>query len=217
MKRLKSWQIALLIIFYPVGIIYLIVKFLSKRKGTTVYSGPMSELNNKVDKIHLNNAKKLSTDLVEASYHFGCCSECAKYRGRLFSITGQDKRFPKKPDHIKCTCQGIDFYPFVYGLSEPIVNDYLNKKVDIIKFSNRPFKDDRTPQEKETFAAYQQMLIDEKNKEEDRLEYNTLLQSFPTDMPKSFGAYRRMKNSNSIGFAKIRELAKQIDFEIKTY
>lgn len=32
MKKLKGWQIALLIIFYPAGIVYLIVKICNKKK-----------------------------------------------------------------------------------------------------------------------------------------------------------------------------------------
>ena len=35
MKKLKGWQIALLIIFYPVGIVYLIVKICNKNKAKT--------------------------------------------------------------------------------------------------------------------------------------------------------------------------------------
>lgn len=97
----------------------------------------------------LQNARELDTDLVEATYFFGCCSECAKYRGRVFSISGKDGTFPKKPTINNCTCVGLDFHPFIYGISKPTVNMYLNKQVDIVAFSNRPFVDDRTDEEKE--------------------------------------------------------------------
>lgn len=33
-KKLKAWQIALLIIFYPIGILYLIVKYGSKKSDS---------------------------------------------------------------------------------------------------------------------------------------------------------------------------------------
>lgn len=35
MKKLKAWQIVLLIIFYPVGIVYLIVWLINKNKHST--------------------------------------------------------------------------------------------------------------------------------------------------------------------------------------
>lgn len=94
----------------------------------------------------------------EASYFCGCCGECAKYRGRWFSISGKDKRFPKMPENYGCTCQGIDFYPVIDGVSEP---EYCPKHQNIIEYSNRPFVDDRTQAEK----ALHQRYLDENTAE----------------------------------------------------
>lgn len=99
-------------------------------------------------RMSLENAKELGTDLVEASYHRGCCGECAKYRGRWFSISGKDKRFPKMPVDYSCTCEGIDFSPVIFEISEPVYCD-----TDIIVYSNRPFVDDRTEEEKKIFET----------------------------------------------------------------
>ena len=102
--------------------------------------------------INIHNARELSTDLVEADYFNGCCGECAKYRGRWFSISGKDKRFPKMPpEDYGCTCQGLSFYPVIYGISEPTS---CPKNVNIIKYSNRPFVDDRTEEEKRLHQEY---------------------------------------------------------------
>lgn len=103
--------------------------------------------NEQANKKNISDAKKLGTDILEATYFLSCCSECAKYRGRLFSISGKDKRFPKKPENYICTCSGLVYYPFIYNISKPIIYDY-GIKMDILKFSNRPFVDDRTEQEK---------------------------------------------------------------------
>ena len=221
MKKLKPWQIVLLVMFYPVGIVYLIYRILrylfnsKNMKGKTFYNGRHAETNNKIDSINLKNASELKTDLVEADYLFGCCAECAKYRGRVFSISGDSDIFPKKPEYIDCSCSGIVFYPFFYKISEPNVWDYIGRKVDIVKFSNRPFIDDRTQAEKEMYELDIQRIANEEQKEKDRFEYNTLLEIFPNDVPKSFGAYRRMKNANSSGFAKIKILAEKAGIEIK--
>lgn len=104
--------------------------------------------NRKVIEEKINKAcDDLGTDLVEASFSFGCCDECTKYRGRWYSRTGKDSRFPLKPRGIKCSCQGIDYYPVIFGVSEPTVNMYLEHPVDIIEYSNRPFIVERTERE----------------------------------------------------------------------
>ena len=91
-------------------------------------------------------AEQLKTDLVQASYYFCCDEETAKYRGRVFSISGKDKRFPKlTEDVLKCN---LGFSAYVYGITTFLVYD---KKEYPIKFSNRPFVDDRTDEEKEIY------------------------------------------------------------------
>lgn len=103
----------------------------------------------------INNAKTMKTDLVEAEYFRGCCGECAKYRGRWFSISGRDKRFPKMPVDYGCTCSGLTFYPVIYGASKP---DHCPKNKDIIEYSNRPFIDDRLKSVKNRFRIYGLLL-----------------------------------------------------------
>ena len=57
-------------------------------------------LNNEVTTKMLNLAKEYGTDLIEVSVHGSPCEECAKYQGRIYSISGNDKRFPKYPDWL---------------------------------------------------------------------------------------------------------------------
>lgn len=72
----------------------------------------------------LKNARKLGTDLVEMSSHPNCCAECAKYQGRIYSVSGKDTRFPPLPKQV-FVYGGIhpgcrhDFYPIIYGISVP--------------------------------------------------------------------------------------------------
>ncbi len=48
-KKLKGWQIALLIIFYPIGILYLIVKYCGKKQKSTT-----SQKNTATTQVHIN-------------------------------------------------------------------------------------------------------------------------------------------------------------------
>lgn len=173
-------------------------------------------------KITLENAKMLGTDLVEASYHRGCCAECAKYRKRWFSISGNDKRFPKMPIDYGCTCEGITFDPVIYGISEPTYSDEID---DIIAYSNRPFVDDRT---KDELLIYS---ISRKNEENEKMwaayepkwalisqydnqQYERLVAEMPSIAPKSFSGYMRMKKNNTDNFQKIRIKAKENGIEL---
>ncbi|MEG2426701.1 MAG: hypothetical protein RSB28_07770, partial [Oscillospiraceae bacterium] len=134
-------------------------------------------------------------DLIEMEYYLSCSPDAALYRGRVFSLYGKDNRFPKLTQEILDT--GLSYSYFLYDTCKPIYEIYSNKKIDIIKFSNRPFMDDRTEVEKQN---YNDFLIQQKNeikKESDRKEYYRLKYAFPDMAPKSFGGYRRMKNLNS--------------------
>ncbi|MBQ9898516.1 MAG: hypothetical protein IJM44_03560 [Ruminococcus sp.] len=168
-------------------------------------------LNEEVQEINLKNAEKLETDLVEASYFNGCCGECAKYRGRWFSISGNDKRFPKMPVNYGCTCSGIDFSPVIFGVSEPT---WCDESTDMIAYSNRPFVDDRTEEEKSIID------IDKRNAEADEMwskyekrwnaireydhkQYDKLVEILPDIAPKSYSGYMRMKKNNTKNYQKL--------------
>lgn len=157
-------------------------------------------------------AKKFGTDLVEAEYFKGCCSECAKYRGRWFSISGKDKRFPKMPVDYGCTCIGLEFFPVIEGISEPT---HCPKSRNIIEYSNRPFVDDRSKKEKEIHQHDLDSAVFEEIKDNDKADYEKLMQLIPNEMPKSFSAYRRMKISETDNFFKIAERASDLGINIR--
>lgn len=164
--------------------------------------------------ISLSNARQLGTNLMESSYFDGCCGECAKYRGRWFSISGRDRRFPKMPINYLCSCQGIEFYPVILGVSEP---SYCPRSTDIIQWSNRPFIDDRTSVERATHQHYIDGIIIENIKQQDKIDYEKLCDLFPGDIPKTFSAYRKMKNLENDTFLNIasRALSYGIDIRLR--
>lgn len=88
---------------------------------------------------------------------------------------------------------------------------FHNEKVDAVASSNRPYEDDRSDAEKQRYADYLSRMYAEAKesaaREWDRDEYTLILEKIPNDAPKSFGAYRRMKNSNSVGFQKLQQIA----------
>lgn len=151
------------------------------------------------------------------------CEECTKYRGRIFSVYGKDSRFPKLPDELRKMyiheeCK-ISFLPFIFF--EGNVNTFsptydnsivLNNSSKIIEYVNRPFVDDRSQDEKKYFEESQR-----KHKQEiqDKKDFDWLRENLPDIAPKSFGGYRKMKNSNSSNYQKIVKIALDNKYIIK--
>lgn len=155
---------------------------------------------------YIISAKQLKTDLVEASYPTLCDSETAKYRGRIYSISGKDKRFPHLTNEVK-NCE-LDFYPFVLGASSPIFCPETKE----IEYSNRPFVDDRSSEEKKKYDAILKKQLSSNDNEE---EYYWLYEHLPEIAPKSLSGYSRMKNSKSKNFMKIVAEAEKLGYKIK--
>ena len=152
---------------------------------------------------------KHNSDLVEVSNPNCCCPECAKYTGRIYSLKGLDKRFPKFPRwfaQTQCAHCGIQIYPFIYGFSSPT---YVEG--DIFETSNRPFVDDR-PQE--YIDMYNQIIAEYLEDLQDRNDYAYLQQILPDATPKSYSAYRRMKNQKTKGYLKLVETAAEHGIEL---
>lgn len=163
----------------------------------------------KADKVIKNKAnllvtaKKWNSDYVEMTNHGLTCGECAKYQGRVYSISGKDKRFPKLPDFILQSGKVHEgchhaLYPFFYydGCKTMSGNDPA-----IV--SNRPFIDDRSDEKKE---LYDKRHIEKEQESIDNVEYQYIREFYGDICPKTYGAYRRMKAQNSKGYTALKTL-----------
>lgn len=173
------------------------------------------------NKVHLNTSSSIfsqksnfvncqlsfagMSDMIEVQRETRICSECAKYHGRVYS-KNRKKGFPDINifldyyNNKKCECN-ISFYPYWYG-------DFANicDTQNLLEYSNRPFEDDRTPQEKKDYDVYiAKIEADIK----DRKDYDWLCEHLPDEAPKSYGGYRNMKNKNSTNYQKLLSLAKE--------
>ncbi|NLL92447.1 MAG: hypothetical protein GX222_08585 [Ruminococcaceae bacterium] len=94
--------------------------------------------------------KYSDTDLI---YVFGsrvCCEECAKYINRVYSISVSSK-YPSFLEYLNNSpgCCPHTEVPFYDGFSQMKNSD--NNPVDPVEYSNRPFVDDRTEEEKKKY------------------------------------------------------------------
>ena len=166
----------------------------------------------------LQQCKMLKSDLVVFNdFADGCCAECKKLKGRVYSISGKNRKFPPLPEYAKkhgnfhagCRC-------FMSAYFEGQGDIFYNgKQVNPIKASKRPFIDDRSETEKQAYQRYLDSRKEEQNKERDRLEYEKLLKKLPEYAPKTFASYRRMKKAKSQNFMKILEKATSFGVEIE--
>lgn len=160
------------------------------------------------NKALFDSLSRLETDLVIVEDSGVCCAKCAMYRNRVYSMTGNDKRFPQFPNdfHYKC---GISPTPFILGVSEPSF-----ECKNIIKYSNRPFVDDRTQEEVHRYNNWHALMVETEEKENKKAqaqkEYFWLQENLPDMCPKSLSGYSRMKNANTENFQKIAQEAAKL-------
>ena len=146
------------------------------------------------------------SDLVESTGDTFVCAECAKYTKRRFTEYGHNTKYPllpkyfkeNLPEHKHCA---INFYPVIEGTTTAWECPY-----DIVAYSNRPFVDERTAEEKQAFeneVAKRERAVIIKE------EYDWLCEFLPELAPKSLSAYSRMKNIKSDKYIEIFESAKE--------
>lgn len=130
-----------------------------------------------------------------------CCEKCAPYRQRYYSISGKDKRLPKVPDFF------LDIRNLEHCRVElkAATDIDIEVKPEIIPISNRPYIDDRTDEEKEIYQSVLAEKRAEAEKEQDKKDYEKLSAMYPDIVPKSFSAYRRLKNSNPEKFKELKQ------------
>jgi len=79
------------------------------------------------------------------------------YRRRIYSLSGRDKRFPKIPGDFDSDCCGLSLHPYFWGTSEPSFS-----AKNPIKYSNRPFVDDRTAKQKNDYQELKRQFEEER-------------------------------------------------------
>lgn len=183
----------------------------------------------------LHDAQMLGMDYLESSNSRCVSDREAPYCSRIYSISGADKRFPKLPDFIRRE-QGLPnvmFFPLYYYPGDKITiyeydtyGNVIERGVDAISYSNRPFVDKRTSFEKENYEQYFQSQLKRKQQEENyynreqwvnkyygMLEYREIRKLLPDKAPKNFAGYMKMRNGNTKNFQKLVSLGNELNIK----
>ena len=150
------------------------------------------------------------TDYIYCSGHINTCCECAKYQNRVYCISGNDVSFPKLPDYVyeyggfHSGCRH-SFYPYLGGY----ITDKNGNFVDALEYSNRPFIDDRTPEEIQAYKQYLEKTKAEQQRDENLKAFYILRKELPDIMPKSYSTFMKYKSKNSAEYKLIINSAKE--------
>lgn len=160
----------------------------------------------------VQSCNQLGTDLVEVSDANYCCEICAKYRKRIYSLSGRSWKFPHFPKDFHFGCN-LCVTAFLEGIMEPSF-----KCLNYVIYSRRPFKDDRSIEEKEKYEKWieENKIADEKHLSADlnHIIYYWFKPKFPNDFPKSLSGFSRMRNSNSPKYQKLMQMVENAGYKV---
>lgn len=155
----------------------------------------------------INYNEKIGNDLVYITEHYGSCPICAPYQGRVYSISGNDPRYPSlygatplspvyKTFHPNCRHRILSWIESLHSAEE---------NAQMMEYSNRAFEPGGEGWTEAQTKAYQRS-IDAYNKGQevkrrlytDRRQYERYKDVLGAEnMPKTFASYRRMKYNDS--------------------
>lgn len=118
-------------------------------------------------------------DLVQMTEHRSSCPLCAPYEGRVYSVSGNDSRYPP--------LKGVPGFDEGYQLMHPNCRHRLTPYVRGLdrdadrtqELSNRPFVDERTEEDKAAYARSQKM----RSLSNERKKLEQVAAALPKDSP----------------------------------
>lgn len=141
-------------------------------------------------------------DLVKMTEHYPTCSVCAALQGRVYSISGEDPRFPPLSrafssgyKNVHPNCRHV-ITPWIEELQSP------EEIQEAMRKSTEPFDDPRSQEER---ALYSKQQADNRRLRADLYQYERYKARLGADAPKSFGAFRRIKKQNGAKWIELQK------------
>ena len=142
-------------------------------------------------------------DLMIMTEHYPTCEACAVLQGRVYSISGRDKRFPPLSRafpsgyrNVHPNCRHVMTYWIEEMQSPEEIRAALAR-------SNAPFTDNRSDEE---IALYSKQQADSRRMRADRSQFERYRQRLGEDAPKSFHTFRRIKNADGQKWKEMQSL-----------
>lgn len=152
----------------------------------------------------IKQVKELGYDLVKMSSHPGACPICQTYEGRVYSISGKDKRFPKLD--VAFSSGYANIHPNCRHVLEPYIEAFNDVDKDI-KISNQPFKEpDKSDKQ---VQAYYKNQREKAKLRQDRLQWEKYRTVLGNEAPSTLAGFRRMKSANSDNYKELKRKYKE--------
>lgn len=127
-------------------------------------------------------------DLIEMTEHFPTCEVCAALQGKVFSISGNDKRFPPLSMAYRDGYHNV--HPNCRHVMVPFIEEF-NDVEEAIKRSNAPYKPNP-----ENVKVYDEQQAKNRRERETLYQYERYKMRLGDDAPKSLAAFKRIKNAD---------------------
>lgn len=152
----------------------------------------------------IKQVQELGYDLVKISEHPGACPICQKYEGRVYSISGKDKRFPRLD--VAFSSGYANIHPRCRHVLEPYIETFNDVGKDIIK-SNMPFQEpDKNDKQVQAYYSNQRKKA---KMRQDRLQWEKYKTVLPNDVPSTLSGFRQMKAANSENYQELKRKYKE--------
>ena len=142
-------------------------------------------------------------DLMMMTEYYPTCEACAVLQGRVYSISGRDKRFPPLSRafpsgyrNVHPNCRHVMTYWIEEMQSPEEIRAALAR-------SNAPFTDNRSDEE---IALYSKQQADSRRMRADRSQFERYRQRLGENAPKSFHTFRRIKNADGQKWKEMQSL-----------
>ena len=113
-----------------------------------------------VNKSTINASLELENDLVKMSSHSSSCPICAVYEGRVYSISGNDKRYPALSSINKGSMVSYStIHPFCRHRFTVYVEEFDDNSKQTRIDSNKPFIDTRSDYQRELYSKKQKQNV----------------------------------------------------------
>lgn len=153
---------------------------------------------------HVNRYLENGVSLVKVDEHLPTCHVCSRYAGMVISLTRGNEGFKSiydvgvrlPPYHPNCE---HTIRPFVIEFK---TEEEIQEEKDKWKNWN-PEKDVRTPAQKK---AYEKEQAIRRRANEEKKQFIRWQSVLGAEMPKTLGAFRRMKRANSLRYQELKSM-----------
>jgi hypothetical protein len=141
----------------------------------------------------INEQAEIGNDLVQMTSHGSSCPICGPLEGRVYSISGKDKRYPPLSSAFPGGYKTI--HPNCAHSVTPYLEEFDDDAEQTRKFSQRPI--DQDPRSKEQIDSYYKEQARKTALRNDRNQWERYKAKLPDDAPKTLSGFRAMKKANS--------------------